>query len=1150
MILPSAAQRRALRIGALYAGLAGLWILGADRALASLELDPVLTGWLSTLHRLAFIAITAVLLVRLVLQSSATPAPAAVALGVPDWRMRLIVAGAAAVVITVILVQFAYSLPQQRQRILELASDNAQNLARVTAAQARTSFGALDATLSVLTRAMLVLPGADTARDDDIHQRLLANLANLPQARALWIIDARGQLLHDSERRTGTYNVSDRDYFKVHRDNPARGFFIEPNLVGRDGLRFMATSRRISRADGSFGGVVVAVVDPAYFEAFYASIDIGAAGTLALLGSDATLIARTPASAGAKDAQAQSEPALLGSLNEGSGASSRSAADGVDRIFAYRKVGRYPLVVQVGLSEDDALAPWRAAALVNGAAALALSALVGWLGFMTLSEFARRGQAHRELDTSTRRLQLAVQAGRIGLSEEDLRSHRVRYSPEWSRRLGYEEDEIGDDAVAWQRRVHPDDLERVRKAMAEFVTDPRPDLEIEFRFRHKDGSYRWILTRGAIEQDAKGQPIRLIGAHIDLTERKAAEAALRESEAHFRATFEQAAIGIAHVALDGRWLRINRKLCDIVGYDKAELVSLRFQDITHPDDLEADLDQMRALIYGKLSTYTLEKRYLRKNGEAVWIRLTVALVRGPEREPLYFISIINDIDEHRRAERALAQTRSRLEAVVASAMDAIVGVDDLHRVMLFNPAAEAMFGWTEAAIVGQPLSRLVPDALRGLNASQVRQAPAAAPSSRRRVALSALRGVRADGSSFSVEASISRVQQGDQRLFTLVLRDVSERERIEQFLRDAATRYRQLFEGNPHPMWIRDAQTLACLQVNDAALLRFGYSRDEFLALSVEDLLSPERAQELRSRAGSPGGFKASPTDTVWRLRTKQGELIDIEVTTQNLEVDGRAAIATLAHDVTERRRAAKEVLESREALRALLHRLNRAQEEERIRVAREVHDELGQQLTGLKMDLRWIERRLSDPGLGAQLLPVLDRVVAAAELNDLTITTVQKLAAELRPGALDQLGLPAALAQRVRQFEQRTGLACTLHCAEELAALPVALASELFYICQEALTNITRHAQARHVIVQLALEHGQVRLQVEDDGVGADLTAPALTGSLGLLGMRERARHNGGTITLEAVIPHGLRVVAVVPWPGVVTGNAGGRSDADSAGR
>ena len=127
-----------------------------------------------------------------------------------------------------------------------------------------------------------------------------------------------------------------------------------------------------------------------------------------------------------------------------------------------------------------------------------------------------------------------------------------------------------------------------------------------------------------------------------------------------RATFEQAAVGIAHVGLDGRWLRVNDRLCAIVGYSREELLRITFQDVTHPDDLEADLEFVRQVLSGELKTYSMEKRYVRRDGSIVWINLTVSLVRGAEGEPRHFISVVEDITERKRAEEALRSSEARL----------------------------------------------------------------------------------------------------------------------------------------------------------------------------------------------------------------------------------------------------------------------------------------------------------------------------------------------------------------------------------------------------------------------------------------------------------------------------------------------------------
>jgi PAS domain S-box-containing protein len=182
---------------------------------------------------------------------------------------------------------------------------------------------------------------------------------------------------------------------------------------------------------------------------------------------------------------------------------------------------------------------------------------------------------------------------------------------------------------------------------------------IELSALHRDG--REFPVELTITPIGTGERLCFSAFLRDITERKEAERAMSESEQRFRATFEQAAVGIAHVSPDGRWLRVNQRLCDIVGYSRGELLSVNFQDITHPDDLHNDLALVRQMLDGEIKTYTAEKRYLSKGGAQVWINLTVALVRDEAGQPDYFISVVEDIERRKAAEEAVQRLNADLE---------------------------------------------------------------------------------------------------------------------------------------------------------------------------------------------------------------------------------------------------------------------------------------------------------------------------------------------------------------------------------------------------------------------------------------------------------------------------------------------------------
>ncbi|MDX6379288.1 MAG: hypothetical protein QOI57_312 [Rubrobacteraceae bacterium] len=178
----------------------------------------------------------------------------------------------------------------------------------------------------------------------------------------------------------------------------------------------------------------------------------------------------------------------------------------------------------------------------------------------------------------------------------------------------------------------------------------------ERKYRRKNGSLADTeVSVSAIPYE--GREVLCIVAH-DITDRKLAEEELRQSEERFRATFEQAAVGVAHVSPDGKWLRVNQKLCDITGYTREELLKHDFQEITHPEDLDADLEQLGRLLAGEIETFSMEKRYIKKDGSVVWINLTVSLARESSGESQYSIAVIQDITKRKEAEEALREVRN------------------------------------------------------------------------------------------------------------------------------------------------------------------------------------------------------------------------------------------------------------------------------------------------------------------------------------------------------------------------------------------------------------------------------------------------------------------------------------------------------------
>lgn len=231
-----------------------------------------------------------------------------------------------------------------------------------------------------------------------------------------------------------------------------------------------------------------------------------------------------------------------------------------------------------------------------------------------------------------------------------------------------------------------------------------------------------------------------------------------------------------------------------------------------------------------------------------------------------------------------------------------------------------------------------------------------------------------------------------------------------------------------------------------------------------------------------------------------------------------------IQRDVTDRHLASEQIQASREQLRALASRLQKVREEERTGIAREIHDELGQALTGLKLDIAWMRHRLPrDPELMNQCVSIMERI-------DQTIDSVRRIATELRPSVLDQLGLAAALEWQAQEFSSRTGIEVLTDLETDCSAMADELASSAFRILQESLTNVVRHSNATQVTIALRHSCDLLILEISDNGIGVPSGKLEETASLGLVGMRERALACGGDLSISARVSGGTTVLLQVP--------------------
>ena len=465
------------------------------------------------------------------------------------------------------------------------------------------------------------------------------------------------------------------------------------------------------------------------------------------------------------------------------------------------------------------------------------------------------------------------------------------------------------------------------------------------------------------------------------------------------------------------------------------------------------------------------------------------------------------------------ESEERLHAIIQSAMDAIVIVDARQRILLFNAAAEQMFRCPAAEAIGTAIGRFLPG--QWLKTPL----PPASPdegSVRKAGEHVALGGVRAGGGDFPIDASISQVLLHGAEHHVVILRDVTERKQVEAALRENEQRYRTLFSHAMDGILLLDARG-NIVDVNASFARMHGYTVDELLQMNLSELDTPETlvlaAQRIaRIMDGEALGFEVEHYH-------KDGHVLPLDVATSGIDIGGKLYVLAFHRDMTERKRAELDLRRSQQELRGLSKAANEALEAERRRTARELHDELGQSLTALKMDLESLRAALPP-----QQPELAERALAMHALLDGTIAATRRIAADLRPLMLDDLGLAAALDWLTHNFSKHTGIATDLVIDDSVAQVPEPIASALYRITQESLTNVAKYAQANRAEIRLERDGDWVQLRVRDNGRGIEPADQDKRGAFGLLGIRERVTLLGGELAISGETGRGSEVRARIP--------------------
>ena len=594
----------------------------------------------------------------------------------------------------------------------------------------------------------------------------------------------------------------------------------------------------------------------------------------------------------------------------------------------------------------------------------------------------------------------------------------------------------------------------------------------------------------------------------------------RENDLLLAAMFERTPAGIVLYDPTGRFDRANPVFLRLLGYTQEEIADKTIGDLTHPADSEAVWRTFQDLVQGQRTQAEYEKRMLRRNSQAIWVRCTLARLLDSDGRLRCILAMVEDITDRQFAYEALRDSEARLQAFTNHSPALMYLKDREGRYRFVNDKFLQRFGLRREQVVGRRDEDLLGrEQARALAARDAEVLGGAGPLQYEE-SLGSVEGER-----FSMVSKFPVFDGGGSVVgIGAVVTDITERRAAEQALREQRTLLAEAqklaglgcWEWDPASGRVTWSDEMYRIYGVEAASFRPSF--ENYLerihpedrggaAATVARALMDNRAFSMDERIVRPDGQV--------RLLRSHGEVVR--------DQEGRPLkMVGACIDVTEQKDAEAALRAAATNLQALSRRLVEAEEAERRRIARELHDRVGQNLSALNINLDIVLGSLRDDALRRRLEDSL-------KLVDGTLQSIENVMADLRPALLDEYGLAAALAWYGEEYSQRTGIRVAVEAGDAGRSLRPEAAVALFRIAQEALNNAAKHSSAKRVTVLLEERDGDLELSIIDDGKGFD-PAQAPRGRWGMTTMRERAEAAGGRLAVKSAPGEGTSVRAAVP--------------------
>lgn len=786
------------------------------------------------------------------------------------------------------LVLIAYQIYATHLTAKAATVTNANNLALVLESKLNSELVAAERTVAAMVSAMdpdAMRHGTADRHRSEVGRWLKANIQYTPSASALRYFDADGDRLYGSVDGEPPLNIVDRPHFQQIKRAPAGSTVFSEVTLGRaTGRVSMYVDKAVRDHDGSFHGMASAAIDLTSLHQHFQSIDVGAGGVVALRRLDnGASIVRYPGPVKVDNKPALDLPVRHAILNDGPVGvmDIASRVDGSQRIYAYRRIGAFPLFIAVGIADSDYLAEWRRHAALQLAGSILFLAILAVVFFRLAVVDSRRSKGETMLRDAEKLLEEVEHLSKLGGWKYDCASNSITWTDEVYRIHGVGKDYDPGNPERNLQFYAPQDAKMLAQAFANAISDGVP-YDLELRIFRSNADQVWVRTIGTplVEH---GKVVSVTGNIVDINERK-------RKEDEYRTIIQASTDGFWMTDTAGRILDVNQSICRILGYSREELLRMRIADIDAEDSVEDIVARTNQIM--REGGVIFLARHRRKDRRVIDVEVSAQYVASLGER---FYVFIRDISERRRAETELR----KLSRAVEQSPSSIVITDRDGRIEYVNPRFEEVTGYTREQVIGQN-PRILKSGLTEPRAYDDLWRTIAAGGEWR----GELCNRKKNGEVFWEYAAISGLTDdgGQVRHYIAVKEDITERKHADEALRESESRLSTVFRASPIGISVTRVSDGKFLDVNDAALRLYGYRRDEVVGRTVAELgfyANPARRDELVTQLREQGSVDRFRID----FRRSGGQLGILEISGRIIELQGEKCLVAMMLDVTERKR-------------------------------------------------------------------------------------------------------------------------------------------------------------------------------------------------------------------------------------------------------